>query len=108
MMVRKKVFEEVGGFEERLSHAFNDVDLCLKIREKGYLIVFTPYAELYHYDSASGASKGHEETPTPEGKERFAREKEFMLNKWKDVIASGDPYYNPNLTLEKLDFSPTL
>ncbi|OHB69777.1 MAG: hypothetical protein A2W23_00635 [Planctomycetes bacterium RBG_16_43_13] len=105
MMVRKKVFDEVGGFEERLSHAFNDVDLCLKIREKGYLIVFTPYAELYHYDSASGASKGHEETPTPEGKERFAREKEFMLNKWKDVLASGDPYYNPNLTLEKWDFS---
>ncbi len=105
MMVRKKVFDEVGGFEERLSHAFNDVDLCLKIREKGYLIVFTPYAELYHYDSASGASKGHEESPTPEGKERFAREKKFMLDKWKDVLAAGDPYYNPNLTLDKLDFS---
>lgn len=105
MMVRKNVFEEVVGFEERLSHAFNDVDLCLKIREKGYLIVFTPYAELYHYDSASGASKGHEETPTPEGKERFAREKEFMLNKWKDVISAGDPYYNQNLTLDKWDFS---
>lgn len=105
MMVRKKVFEEVGGFEERLSHAFNDVDLCLKIMEKGYLIVFTPYAELYHYDSASGASKGHEAVPTQEGKERFASEKAFMLNKWKDVIAAGDPYYNPNLTLDKWDFS---
>lgn len=105
MMMRRKVFEEAGGFEERLSHAFNDVDLCLKIREKGYLIVYTPYAELYHHDSASGASKGHESNPTAEGKERFAREKAFMLNKWKNVLAAGDPYYNPNLTLEKLDFS---
>ncbi|MCC7201175.1 MAG: glycosyltransferase family 2 protein [Nitrospirae bacterium] len=105
LMVRRKVFEEVGGFEERLSHAFNDVDLCLKIREKGYHIVFTPYAELYHHDSASGASKGHEVAPTPEGQERFSREKEFMRSKWKDVLAAGDPYYNPNLTLERLDFS---
>ncbi len=105
MMMRRKVFEEVGGFEERLSHAFNDIDLCLKIRDRGYLIVYTPYAELYHYDSASGASKGHEENPTPEGKERFAMEKEFMKSKWKDVLAAGDPYYNPNLTLERWDFS---
>jgi GT2 family glycosyltransferase len=102
MMVRKKVFEAVGGFDERLSHVFNDVDLCLKIRKMGYLIVFTPYAELYHHESASGASRGHEETP--EGKDRFFRERDFVKNEWKDVIAAGDPYYNPHLTLEKIDF----
>ena len=101
MMMRRKVFEEVGGFDESLSVAFNDVDLCLKVREKGYLIVYTPYAELYHHESAS---RGIED----KYKERFKREEEFMKTKWKDVIEAGDPYYNPNLILEKHDFSPGL
>lgn len=100
MMVRREVFEEVGGFDESLAHAFNDVDLCLKMREKGYLIVYTPYAELYHHESAS---RGHEDTP--ERKVRFAKEVEIMKGRWKHVLEAGDPYYNPNLTLDKPDFS---
>lgn len=101
MMLRRAVFEEVGGFDERLSHAFNDVDLCLRIREKGYLNVFTPYAELYHHESAS---RGYD-LATPERTARFAKEVEFMKARWKHVLDAGDPYYNPNLTLERPDFS---
>lgn len=100
MMLRKDVFEEVGGFDENLAVAFNDVDLCLKIREKGYLIVYTPYAELYHHESLS---RGYEDTP--EKKERFSKEVKYIREKWGAVIDRGDPYYNPNLTLEKEDFS---
>lgn len=100
MMMRRGVFDEVGGFDESLAHAFNDVDLCLKVREKGYLIVYTPYAELFHHESAS---RGTEDTP--ERKARFAREVALMMNRWKHVFEAGDPYYNPNLTLEKPDFT---
>lgn len=100
MMMRRKVFEEVGGFEEKLTVAFNDVDLCLKIREKGYLIVYTPYAELYHYESAS---RGKEDTP--EKLARANQEYDFMKTKWKHILEAGDPYYNPNLTLKNTDFS---
>jgi len=101
MMVRRDVFEEAGGFDESLSHAFNDVDLCLKIREKGYCIVYTPYAELYHHESAS---RGYD-LATPERKARFDREIDIMKARWKHVFEQGDPYYNPNLTLAKTDFS---
>ncbi len=101
MMLRRAVFEEVGGFDERLSHAFNDVDLCLRVREKGYLNVFTPYAEVYHHESAS---RGYD-LATPERTARFVKEVEFMKTRWKHVLDAGDPYYNPNLTLEKPDFS---
>lgn len=101
MMLRRAVFDEVGGFDERLSHAFNDVDLCLRIREKGYVNVFTPYAELYHHESAS---RGYD-LATPERTARFVKEVEFMKTRWKHVLDAGDPYYNPNLTLEKPDFS---
>ena len=101
IMMRKEVFEEVGGFDEtNLAIAFNDVDLCLKIREKGYLIVYTPYAELYHHESLS---RGYEDTP--EKQKRFLEEVTYMRNKWGKMIDAGDPYYNKNLTLEKEDFS---
>jgi len=100
MMLRTEVFEQVGGFEEKLSLAFNDVDLCLEISEKGYLIVYTPYAELYHYESLS---RGYENTF--ERQTRFAEEIDYMKRKWKHVLEKGDPYYNPNLTLQKEDFS---
>jgi GT2 family glycosyltransferase len=100
LMTKRKVFEEVGGFDENYSHAFNDVDYCLKIRERGYLIVYTPYAELYHYESLS---RGFEDTP--EKQARFKKEIEYFQSKWKDVLAKGDPYYSPNLTLERTDFS---
>ena len=92
MMTRKKLFEEVGGFDEiHLSVAFNDVDLCLKIREKGYLIVYTPFAALYHYESTS---RGYDLNPD---------EIMYMKNRWGDILFS-DPYYNPNLTFNSEDF----
>jgi GT2 family glycosyltransferase/glycosyltransferase involved in cell wall biosynthesis len=100
MLMRKEVFTEAGGFDEGYSHDFNDIDLCMKLRELGYLVVFTPYAELYHFE---GLSRGRADSP--EKQQRFRREFERFRQKWKSVLAKGDPYYNPNLTLEKEDFS---
>jgi GT2 family glycosyltransferase len=100
MMTKKSVFEEVGGFDEKnLAVAFNDVDYCLKLRRSGYLIVYTPYAEMYHHESLS---RGYENTP--EKQERFLREVAYMIEKWNDMLSS-DPYYNQNLTRDKEDFS---
>jgi glycosyltransferase involved in cell wall biosynthesis len=100
IMVRKEVFNEVNGFDESYALAFNDVDFCLKLRQKNYLIVWTPYAELYHYESKT---RGYEDTP--EKRVRFLSEIEIFEQKWKNVLLRGDPYYNPNLTLQKEDFS---
>ncbi len=100
MLVARNVFDEVNGFNERdLSVAFNDVDFCLRLGEKGYRIVYTPYAELYHYESAS---RGYENTPKKFS--RFEREAEYMKDKYKDILMN-DPFYNPNLTLFNEDFS---
>lgn len=100
MMVRKEVFLEAGCFDEGLSYAFNDVDLCLRIRQCGYLVVFTPFAELYHHESLT---RGRDNTP--EKQERFQNEIKLFRLKWKLILEAGDPYYSPNLTLEKEDFS---
>jgi len=100
MMIRKDVFNEVGGFDEEFALAYNDVDLCMKLREKGYLIIFTPYAELYHHESKT---RGYEDTP--EKKARFKKEAALFMKKWGYIVEKGDPYYNPNLTLKKTDFS---
>ncbi len=100
LMVSRKVFNEVGGLEESLKVAFNDVDFCLKVREAGYLIVMNPNVKLYHYESKS---RGAEDTP--EKQARFESEVNFMFKKWQVVLESGDPYYNRNLTLVKGDFS---
>jgi GT2 family glycosyltransferase len=100
LMTKKEVFYEVEGFDEKYSNAFNDVDFCLKIRKSDYLIVYTPYAELYHHESLS---RGYEDTE--EKKIRFRKEIEFFQRKWRDVLTKGDPYYNPNLTLDREDFS---
>jgi len=100
LMMRKSVFDEVGGLDETFEVAFNDVDLCMKIREKGYLVVFTPYAELYHYESKS---RGFEDTP--EKIKRFNGEIRRFEMKWQKQLDDGDPYYNPNLTLVREDFS---
>ena len=92
LLIKKKLFEEVGGFDEiHLSVAFNDVDLCLKLKEKGYLIVYTPFAVLYHYESTS---RGYDLNPS----EILA-----IKNKWGKILLS-DPYYNPNLSLDSEDF----
>lgn len=100
MMMRKSVFEEVGGFEERLSVAFNDVDFCLRIGQKGYLIVYDAYVEMYHYESKT---RGAEDTD--EKARRFYTEIEFMRTRWMKLLKSGDPCYNPNLTLSKHNYS---
>jgi len=100
LMTKKEIFKEVDGFDENYTHAFNDVDFCLKIRQKGYLIVYTPYAELYHHESLT---RGYEDTP--EKKLRFKKEIEYFQGRWKEVLSKGDLYYNPNLTLEREDFS---
>lgn len=100
MLLRRKVFDEVGGLDEvNLPVAFNDVDLCIRIRERGYRIVWTPYAELYHLESASRGSDH-----TPENKPRFIKEIEYMRSVWSHILPN-DPYYNPNLTLTREDFS---
>lgn len=94
LLVRKELFDQIDGFDEGLAVAFNDVDFCLRIREKGYLIICTPYAELYHYESKS---RGYEDTP--EKQQRFQEEIALMKARWGDAL-EHDPYYNPNLTLE--------
>ena len=100
MLVRKSVFEEVGGLDENhLRVAFNDIDFCLKVREAGYRNLWTPYAELYHHESVS---RGHEDTP--EKQARFRKEAEFMKGKWGGQLTC-DPCYSPNLTLMHEDFS---
>ncbi len=100
LLVRKDIYNEVGGLnEEKLKIAFNDVDFCLKVDRAGYRNLWTPYAELYHHESIS---RGHEDTP--EKKERFDSEIKYMMDTWKNKI-ENDPYYNPNLTLKKENFS---
>lgn len=100
MMMPKALFDELGGFEETLTVAFNDVDLCLRIREAGYLVVYDAYVEMYHYESKS---RGAEDTD--EKAKRFYSEIEYMRTRWAALLKQGDPYYNPNLTLSKCNYS---
>lgn len=99
LMIKRKVFDKLEGFDENYAVALNDVDLCLRVREAGYLVVFNPYAELYHYESKS---RGQEDTI--EKIKRFENEVERFTNKWKDIIENGDKYYNINLTMNYSDF----
>ncbi|MCI8937792.1 MAG: glycosyltransferase family 2 protein [Lachnospiraceae bacterium] len=100
LMVKKSLFEEVGGLDEGFAISLNDVDFCLKLREKGYLNVFTPFAELYHLESVSrGLDDGGEKA------ERYNQESERFREKWKEVLRAGDPYYNPNFSLDRSDFA---
>ena len=101
MMVRSSVFSEVGGLEESYAVAFNDVDLCMKIGRAGYRIVWTPYAEAYHYESKS---RGLEDNA--EKIERFRGEINNFRSRWLPKLEAGDPYYNPNLTHQREDFTP--
>jgi O-antigen biosynthesis protein len=94
LAVRRAVYEALGGFDEtHLTVAFNDVDFCIRVREAGYGIIWTPYAELYHYESLS---RGYE--TTPEKANRFAAEINYMRTKWGRIL-ENDPFYNPNLSL---------
>ncbi len=100
LMVKKSLFEEVGGLDESFAISLNDVDLCLKLREKGYLNVFTPFAELYHYESVSRGLDDRGEKAA-----RYNAESAHFREKWKEVLEKGDPYYNPNFTLDRSDYS---
>ena len=91
MMMRADVFRKAGGFDETFPVAYNDIDLCLRVRSLGLLVVMTPFAELYHYESRS---RGYENTP--EKIRRLMAEGERVRARWKDVFQAGDPYYNPN------------
>lgn len=95
MLVKKSVFDEVGGLDETLAVAFNDIDFCMKVRDKGYLVIYTPYARLYHYESKS---RGLEDTP--EKIKRFQKEIDYFNQKWKKELEQGDPYFNKNLRLD--------
>ena len=97
MMMKKQVFEEIGGFDEKLKVAFNDVDLCLRIQKKGYLIVYNPYAKLYHYESKT---RGKEDTP--DKIHRLNEESAILKERWGKLLKKGDPYYNKNAFSENL------
>jgi len=100
LMIKKDKFLEVNGLDEKFRIAFNDVDFCLKLREKGYYNLYTPYVELYHYESVS--------VGTPEAKTRdtteFNKETQMMYEKWNGLLLN-DPFYNENLTLKSEDFA---
>ena len=100
LLVSKAKYDEVGGLDENFRVALNDVDFCLKLREKGYLNIFTPYSELYHYESISRGSDL--EGPNME---RLDKEAEDFKAKWKGILDKGDPYYNPNFSLDANDYS---
>lgn len=100
LLVKKKIWDEVGGLDEEFRISLNDVDFCLKLRKKGYLNVFTPFAELYHYESVS---RGLDDSG--EKAERYNKESERFRRIWKEELEKGDPYYNVNFSLDRSDFS---
>ena len=99
LLVSRAQYDEVGGLDETFSVAFNDVDFCLKLRHAGYLNVFTPFAELYHYESKT---RGMEEG---EKMKRFQHEVDLFRTKWKADLDAGDPYFNPNFSLDYSDYT---
>ena len=100
LLVKKALYEEAGGLDESFAVSLNDVDFCLKLRRLGYLNVFPPFAEAYHYESASRGSD-----MTGEAAARYNAESARFREKWKAELEAGDPYYNPNFSLDKSDFS---
>ena len=99
LLVGRKQYDEVGGLDETFSVAFNDVDFCLKLRKAGYLNVFTPFCELFHYESKT---RGMEEG---EKLKRFQNEVALFREKWKAELEAGDPYFNPNFSLDYSDYT---
>jgi hypothetical protein len=102
-MLRKQVFDEVDGFDEKFVVAYNDVDLCMRIRQSRYWIVWTPHARLYHYESKT---RGREDATTDKKKkERLDPEAQLFIQTWWNELQAGDPFYSPNLSLDREDFS---
>ncbi len=100
LLMPRAVFEQIGGFDEGFVLAFNDVDICLKVLQAGYRVVWTPDALLYHLESKT---RGYEDTP--EKQERFKRECDLFHAKWGDFLKAGDPYYSPHFRLDRHDFA---
>lgn len=100
LMVAKELFLKMGGLDETFAISLNDVDFCIKLREAGYLNVFTPFAELYHFESISRGLDDQGEKA-----KRYDEESERFRRKWKEVLEKGDPYYNVNFSLDRSDFS---
>ena len=95
LLTKKSIYEEVGYMNEKLQVAFNDVDFCLRIREKGYLIIYNPFVQLKHYESKT---RGLEDSP--EKMKRFLGEIDEFKKTWGDFLAKGDPYYNINFSCD--------
>ena len=100
LMVSRSIYDEVGGLDESFKVSLNDVDFCLKCRKKGYLNVFTPFAELYHYESVSRGSD-----MTGASAERYNEESARFKERWAAELEAGDPYYNPNFSLDRSDYT---
>lgn len=100
LMMRKSLYEQLGGLDESFTVSLNDVDLCIRAWKAGYVNVFTPFAELYHYESISRGLDDQGEKA-----QRYNRESEAFRAKWKEVLEQGDPYYNPNFSLDRSDFA---
>ena len=100
LLIRKEIYDEVGGLDESYAVAFNDVDFCVRVRQAGYTNVFTPFAQLYHYESKS---RGMEDNP--EKQKRFQGEVLRFQARWGDLLAKGDPCTNPNFDIQREDFS---
>lgn len=100
LMVKRETFEKIGGLDENLAVAFNDVDFCLRAGREGYLVIYDPYVEMYHFESKT---RGYEDTE--EKKQRFEREKTYLCTRWAELLEQGDPCYNRNLSLKTCDYS---
>lgn len=101
LMVKKSLYDALGGLDEQFKIALNDVDFCLRLREQGYLNVFTPFAELYHFESASRGIDVENEAKA----KRYEEESALFRGRWKALLEKGDPYYNPNFSLDHSDYS---
>ena len=101
LMIATRKYDEIAGLNEEFAVALNDVDFCLRLRERGYLNIFTPFAELYHYESKS---RGLDSSSVGKKRERYEKEVKLFKNTWKEVLDAGDPYYNPNFSLDRADY----
>ena len=100
LLIRREIYDEMNGLDESYAVAFNDVDFCVRVREAGYTNVFTPFAQLYHYESKS---RGTEDNP--EKQKRFQGEVLRFQARWGDLLAAGDPCTNPNFDIQREDFT---
>jgi GT2 family glycosyltransferase len=98
LMMRRGVFDQVGGFDEQFAVNFNDIDLCLKVRAAGYQVIWTPHARLFHYECQT---RGQQRTPAKQA--LYNMERQLFLDRWGKVVAAGDPFYSPHLSYGRED-----